>query len=167
MRRSQWQYLLQGATSACSSHVARPSSDDLHKRAERAAALVALGELSADAQSLTAEPWAPLKEATLTELRERQLQEQHSLLREEDLSFTSEHAFQLDGERSVGNLRGGRRGAAAGPSGGTLEHYRILLDDEYPTDLVITAAGFFVEGGDPSRCSCRLALGKDGRATKS
>ena len=42
--------------------------------------------------------------------------------------FQPASLFQLDEDRFLKNLRSARRGAAAGPSGMTNEHFRPLLD---------------------------------------
>ena len=57
-------------TAPARSRPADGSDDDVRRRAERAAALAHMGELSAAAQALTASPLAPATAETLAELRD-------------------------------------------------------------------------------------------------
>ena len=110
-------------------------------RAARAAALVHLGELSAAGRALVCEPLAPGDEATLAELRDpaRRPSEPYGPVAREVLEFPPE-VCPLPLAAFVEGLRGARRGSAAGPSGATNEHLRILLDDEEEDTLRLHAA---------------------------
>ena len=68
----QWQALLEDAhpTTAHSAPRPPPRRPNTQTRADRAAALAHLGELSAAARALTAEPLAPGTPATLAQLRD-------------------------------------------------------------------------------------------------
>ena len=108
------------------------------RRGERAARLASLGEVSAAARALTAQPLAPGTLETLQELRDP-ARRPPSLARPVPLdaqAFQPPSPLVLNSARLVSNLRSARRGAAPGPSGATAEHYRILLDDEESTSLL-------------------------------
>ena len=114
--------------------------------------LAHLGELSAAASALQAAPLAPVDQHTLEELwdpakrpRERQIPLPTWLADYRP----SAGPLALIAEKLCTNLRGARRGAAAGPSGGTAEHLRVLLDDEECTDLMFHAASSVVRGEVP------------------
>ena len=117
---------------AAASQSAREPRDVMQVRADRAAALAHLGELSAAAQALTAEPLAAGDEETLAKLRDpiRRPQIQQMPLAAGIVQFQAARRVRLSWERFLANLRGARRGSAAGPSGCTNDHLRILLDDE-------------------------------------
>ena len=66
----------------------------------------------------------------------------------------------VDAAKFFCNLRGARQGAAAGPSGCTAEHLRILLDDEGCSDLLLHAAQLFAAGRVPAKVVDGLRLGR-------
>ena len=130
-------------TSAAGSDVPGPpranaADDDAQRRAERAAAVAHLGELSAASAALTAMPMAPASLEALAALRDP---ERRPPTRQVPLppDFRSSHPcdpLALNSQRFLRNVRSGRRGAAAGPSGRTAEHLRVLADDEASADLL-------------------------------
>ena len=67
-RAGRWNELLREASAPPSQQRGDPATDEV--RAHRAAALVHVGELSAAARALTAEPLAPGTSDTLAELRD-------------------------------------------------------------------------------------------------
>ena len=119
----------------------------MQARAERAAALAHLGELSAASQALTAEPLAEGSDATLRELRDSARRPgageaaaaaamsaelganaaeieaaAHDAARQQQMpisdgvqQYVPGRRLSLSWERFLANLRGARRGSAAGP----------------------------------------------------
>ena len=127
------------AKAAAGSDVSGPSranaaDDDAQRRAERAAALPHLGELSAASAALTAMPMAPASLEALAALRDP---ERRPPTRQVPLppDFRSSHPrdpLALNSQRFLRNVRSGRRGAAAGPSGCTAEHHRVFFFSRAP-----------------------------------
>ena len=142
--RGEWPALLQAAsrTAACPQEAARHVAPDPEARAARAAALVHLGELSAAGRALVAEPLAPATDATLAELRDPQRRppEPYDPMPSEIANFAPHEPCPQSLPAFLACLRTARRGAAAGPSGATAEHLRILLDDEVDSQLLHCAA---------------------------
>ncbi|CAJ1360966.1 unnamed protein product, partial [Effrenium voratum] len=120
---------------------ANAADDDAQRRAERAAALAHLGELSAASAALTAMPMAPASLETLAALRdpERRPPTCQVPLPPDFRSSRPRDPLALNLQRFLHNVRSGRRGAAAGPSGCTAEHLRVLADDEASADLLLRA----------------------------
>ena len=112
----------------------RGPADDLAARAERAQALVMMGEISSGRQALEGAA-VPSTDHTLHLLTdtERRLPNPVKELPPEMLEFIPEVPFALDEKRFAQNLRTSRRGAAPGPSGMISEHLRPLLSR--PADL--------------------------------
>ena len=136
--------------------------DDDQTRSERAAALAQLGEMSAAARALTAEPLAEGNEATLAELRDpaRRPQEPYRQLPQDLREFLPDEPFHLSWRRFLANLRGVRRGAAAGPSGATAEHYKIMLDDEESARFLYAAARALARAEIPPEILAGIRLGR-------
>ena len=65
----------------------------------------------------------------LSEMRSEDLRTPGEPMPAELTNFVPPRAFELDESKFNRNLRSSRRGAAAGPSGMTMEHLRPLLDD--------------------------------------
>ena len=138
-----WPQLLADASRAAPTHPRNGSSmPDDTARAARAAALVHLGELSAAGRALVCGPVAPGSEATLAELRDpaRRPSEPYGPIAGEVLEFQPPKPCLLPLAAFVAGLRGARRGSAAGPSGATRKHLRILLDGEEDTLRLHVAA---------------------------
>ena len=136
---------------------------EAQRRAERAVALVHLGELSAARAALDATPLAPATDETLAVLRDPTKRPQTSQvpLPEWLSNFSPENGHMaVDAAKFFGNLRGARRGAAAGSSGCTAEHLRILLDDESCFNLLLHAAQLFAAGRVPAKAVNGLRLGR-------
>ena len=107
----------------------RRSSDDVQRRAERAHALVQLGELSAGRQALEGASLAPGTDATYQALKNPL--KRPPVPREplpDDLFVRRGGRVHLDRDMFAKNLRVARRGAAGGPSGMTTDHLRPLLE---------------------------------------
>ena len=112
----------------------RPHGDDVCRRADRAQALVQMGELSAGRAALEVASLAPGNEATrraLTDPSRRPPEPREPL--QDDLFQRRGPWFSLDHDIFAKNLRVARRGAAAGPSGMTADHLRPLLESEQDT----------------------------------
>ena len=130
-RAGRWNELLRKASAAAAAPPSRqrgdPGTDEAH--AHRAAALVHLGELSAAARALTAEPLAPGTSDTLAELRDpaRRPPEPYAPLAEATLRHAPDHPCPLPQLAFLECLRSARRGSAAGPSGATNEHRLVAL----------------------------------------
>ena len=74
--------------------------------------------------------------------------------------------LDLSADRLFANLRGARRGAAAGPSGAIAERLRVLLDEEEGTDLFHHAVSCLVQGLIPSDVVAELRIGRMVALTK-
>ena len=109
----------------------RRSGDNIEQRAIRAETFVQVGELSHARQVLEGGDLAPRNQTTLDALRDeiRRLANPREPMPAELTNFVLPRAFELDESKFNRNLRSSRRGAAAGPSGMTMEHLRPLLDD--------------------------------------
>ena len=164
-RRGDWHSLLRAA---CASTPARPASrppaggTDVDRRAARASALVRLGELSAASRALTAEPLADGNAATLAELRDPRRRPQTPVvpLSPEVLNHVPAEPCPLPDTLLLANLRTARRGSAAGPSGMTNEHLRLMLDDPCDLGLLHQAALRFANAAVPAPVLAAARLGR-------
>ena len=135
-RRREWRSLLE-ARAQCDTRAAqarcrrrRRQVDDVEQRAIRAETLIHLGELSHARQVLEGAELAPGNQATLdAQDEERRPPLPTRCLPPDLVHHMPIRPFQLDEHIFSRNLRSSRRGAAAGPSGMTMEHLRPLLDD--------------------------------------
>ena len=102
----------------------------MSQRADRALRLVQLGELSSARQALEGAEVAPGDRNTLAALQDpvRRPAFPRDPLPEDLLTRVPARLFELDKGMFSKNLRSARRGAAAGPSGMTVEHLQPLLD---------------------------------------
>ena len=123
--------------------------------------LAQMGELSAASRALVAEPLAALTGATLAELRDpaRRPPTRQVALSDDVVAFRPAAGLTLCPERLSSNLRRARRGAAAGPTGCTNEHLRVLLDNEEDTRLLYQAAQMLAAASLPPPILDALALG--------
>ena len=148
------------AAATCNSrHTSRKKArGEVQIRAERAAALAQLGELSAASSALTAPPLAPANAATVAALRDPDRRPPTCQVPlPEAIAAPPLHLNQA---KLVANLRSARRGAAAGPSGTTTEHLRVLLDDEESAQLLYDAAQCLASGDIPQDILRGLRLGR-------
>ena len=120
----------------------------LPRSRRRRTVLVASGEISAGRAALEGAPVALGSQATLYALTDktRQTRTLCEPLPEELSNFQPETAFCLDRDRFLRNLRGARRGAAAGPT----EHLRPLLDSTRDSDLLWELGCSFGQGRVPA-----------------
>ena len=145
VRRGEWPCLLAAAEAALRTPEAdslRASRAEVEARATRATALVHLGELSAAARALVSQPLAPGSSDTLQELHDPANRPQAPYAPPDPmlLAFRPEEQCALRLHPFLASLRTARRGSAAGPSGITNEHLRMLLDDEADCSLLHRAA---------------------------
>ena len=137
------------------------ANNDSQRRAERAAALAHLGEFSATSAALTASPMAPATRDTLRALRDpdrRPPQRQVPL--PDGLRDNLPAPLALCRKRFLQNVRGSRRGAAAGPSGRTAEALRVLVDDEASAELLFRAAEQLATAAVPPPVLAGVRLGR-------
>ena len=128
--------------------------DDVEQRAIRAETLIHLGELSHARQVLEGAEVAPGNQATLDALQDeaRRPPLPRDVLPPDLVHHMPIRPFQLDEHIFSRNLRSSRRGAAAGPSGMTMEHLRPLLDD------VRALHSFFLMGEQLAQAKVPLAI---------
>ena len=107
----------------------RRDQDNLESRSLRAEMLVSLGEMSSARQALEGVELAPRNQATLNALRDptRRPPRARAPLPDNVMTHTPHSAFELDEHQFSRNLRSATRGAAAGPSGMTTEHFAHCL----------------------------------------
>ena len=136
--------------------------DDVARRAERAAHLARLGELSAARQALIAEPLAPPSDSTLRELTDPERRPPHSYrpLPPDLLDFQPDAPVAIDRAALLTNLRRARKGSAPGPSGFTAEMLRLVLDDEEATLAFADAATLLARAQVPTAIAAAIALGR-------
>ena len=134
--RGQWtQLLITGrdcSDRACQSQYRRrrTQTDTIDRRAERAEALIYLGEFSSGRHALEGAPLAFGNEETrLAWTDERRRPPMlRAPLSEDLLSFQPESSLHLSQVLLLKNLKCAKRGAAGGPSGMTAEHLRPVLE---------------------------------------
>ena len=119
-----------------------------------------MGELSAARQALEATELAPGTETTRAKLQEQRPMTMHRPMAEELRRFQPEIPVHLSYRLFVRNLRRARRGAAAGPSGMTTEHLRILLDDESDAKLLHSVCNSFAQADVPESSLRAFRLGR-------
>ena len=161
-QQGEWLHLLREATGMRPEQGrGLPAAGDQAKAA-RATRLVQLGELSAAARALTAEPLAPGTAETLAELRDPERRPPHIQvpLSPELLSHQPATACPLPESVLLGCLRGARRGSAAGPSGATNEHLRLLLDEPADCTLLHQAAERLANANVPEPVLAAIRLGR-------
>ena len=76
------------------------------------------------------------------------------------MRFTPDRRVHLSWDKFLANLRGARRGSAAGPSGCTNEHLRLLLDDEESMRLLYHAAQRLGRAQIPADILAGLKIGR-------
>ena len=166
--RGEWWDLIR-ASAACDEQAAvgrrrrrRRPGDDLESRAARAEMLVHLGELSSTRQALEGAAVAPGCNLTLTMLSDPA--KRPPVLRDpvpdEVLHHVPSSLFELDEDRLLKNLRSARRGAAGGPSGMTVEHLRILLDNIRDSKLFFRACEQMVQAKVPDPIIAAIRVGR-------
>ena len=143
---------------------------DLDRRALRAEGLVQMGELSAGRQALEGASLAPGNRQTLDALQDPQRRppEPRDPIPRLVLDFVPEVPFDLDETKFASNVRSARRGAAAGPSGMTVEHIRLVLDNVRDAHLLFSMAEQLVVSCPRSTfCHRCPQIGEDDRLPKT
>ena len=153
----QWQSLLDASDECARVGVAskvrasrRPRQDNIQSRVQRAEALAQMGELSAGRQALEGADVAPGNLATLAQLtnpvRRPPIPRDHL---SGSATAVPVQPFDLDPELFCKNVRSGRRGAAPGPSGMTVEHLLGLVDSDHDMEVFASFAGLVSQGVSP------------------
>ena len=109
----------------------RDPQAELEQRRASARHFVGLAEVSRARHVLTAAPIAPGDTNTLRELTDpaRRPPSLQQALPDDLLAFEPQNALRLDRQLLIDTVRGCHRGSAAGLSGLTGEHLRVLLED--------------------------------------
>ena len=150
------------SSAACSSQAAvgrrrrrRRPGDDLERRAARAEMFVHLGELSSARQALEGASVAPGSNQTLGMLSDPA--KRPPILRDPIPEEVTRHVpsspFEMDEHRFLRNLPSARRGAAGAPSGMTVEHLRILLDNTRDSKMFFRVCENLAQGKVPDSIS--------------
>ena len=128
----------------------------------RACAQVQRGELSRARQTLTSAPLAPGNAETLRALSDpaRRPPQPRDPIPAEVASFVPESTPQLAPAAVAEALRSAKRGSAAGLSGATMEHYKLLLEDDEAVGLLAQAASLLVAADVPPGVLAALALSR-------
>ena len=152
--------LAAAATAGARATPSRPAAEGA--RADRATALTQLGELSAASHALTSEPLAPGTAATLAELQHPNLRPQHPYPDAPPLPRRDRDTppADLPVATFLSTLRSARRGSAAGPSGATNEHLRLLLAEAEDIRLLHSAAMRLASADIPDEVSGALRIGR-------
>ncbi len=157
----RWLELLEASRAPARRGVpARRASEE--QRAARAEALVFLGELSSARQALESAELAPGTPATLAALKdeERRPERPRDDLPPEVQAFRPRRRFKLEQKKLLRNLRGARKGAAAGPSGVTADHLKVLLEDEATSNLFCEMCQELAEADVPREAIAAKCLGR-------
>ena len=121
----------------------------------------AMGEPSSARQALEGATLAPGNSDTLNQLKDPTRRPPRP---REPLPHVVSHvpgrAFELDEQLLSRNLRSARRGAAAGPSGMTTEHLRLLCSDMRTLHVFFQVAEKFARGEIPESVVKIVKLGR-------
>ena len=160
----EWQALI-SASRMCSMQAAlsrtrrQRTERGVQHRVNRAQKLVHLGELSAVRQALEGAEVAPGNQETLMALRKRPASPRDECPLE--LVHHVPHTpFPLDEDLLNNNVRSAKRGAAAGPSGMTVEHLQPLLDHVRDLRLFFQVAECMARGQVPDMIQGAIRMGR-------
>ena len=136
--------------------------DDITRRAARALALVQMGELSAGRQALEGADLAPGTMETLRELRDpvRRPARIRQPLPPQVTDHMPDRPFELEEYGFAQVLRSSRKGAAAGPSGMTVDHLRPVLENPRDTHLLFTLGEKLARAEIPDSIVGAIRLGR-------
>ena len=142
--------------------VAGFTKDDLEKRVAGAELLCHLGELSSARQALEGATLAPGNSDTLDQLKDptRRPPRPREPMPHNVVNHVPGRVFELDEQLLSRNLRSARRGAAAGPSGMTTEHFRLLCSDMRTLHVFFQVAEKFARGEIPASVVKMVKLGR-------
>ena len=164
----RWTALLAAARDAADQHGPAPTAhaddDDAAslRRREAACAHVRRGEVYRGRTVLTAAALAPGTEDTFAALSDP-ARRPPALLTEipADVRDLQPDAPATLTDAAVGQaLRSSRRGTAAGLSGATCEHYKVLLDDAEALELFAHAANLLASAQIPANIAAALAVSR-------
>ena len=131
----------------------RRNADSSDRRAARDHVLVQLGELPAGRVALEAAQLAPGTEVTYRALTDPRRFSDHLL-------NMSPVLFELDEDTFAKNVRSARKGAAPGPSGMVVEHFRPLLDNPRDVHKFFLMAEQLAQGRAPEVAVQAIRLGR-------
>jgi len=134
----------------------------LKQRLQRACDQVKLGEVSAARQVLTSPDLAPGTAETLEQLTnvERRPLTPVQPIPDAILNFVPNTQLDLDLDKFFVALRSARKRSAAGLSGMSASHLKVLLDDEASLHRLGIAASAFARAAVPSEIAQGLALAR-------
>ena len=140
----------------------RTQSDTLERRAERAEALVHLGELSSGRQVLEGAALAPGNEVTRRALTDatRRPPIPRAPLSQDLLTHQPAVPFILSKTVLLKNLKCAKRGAAGGPSSMTAEHVRPLLESTRDCDRFWSMCQSLARGSIPDEIIATIRMGR-------
>ena len=155
----RWCELLDAAMPSTAQPQRSPGSD-VERMTERACAQVRRGELSRARQTLTSAPLAPSNADTLRLLSDPDKRPPHPRhpIPDDMVRFRAANPLRLRAPELVEVLRMAKRGSAAGLSGASVEHCRLLLEDEEALDLLAHAASLLANADAPADVLRALAL---------
>ena len=122
----------------------RQQSDDIERCAKRAWSLVQMGELSAGRHVLEAVVVAPGIQRTLDMLQDtsRRPRQPRAAVPGHIAQLQPDNLLDLDQFKFRECIHSARRGAAAGPSGMTAEHLKLMLESGVDIQHLDVASGF-------------------------
>ena len=140
----------------------RSPGSDVERMRERACAQVRRGELSRARQTLTGAPLAPSNADMLRLLSDPDKRPPHPRhpIPDDVVRFRAANPLRLKAAELGEALRTAKRGSAAGLSGASVEHYRLLLEDEEALDLLAHAASLLANADAPADVLRALALSR-------
>ena len=136
-------------------------ADEEQRSLREAVRLVRLGEFSKARQALLAAKLAPGTPETMEKLQDetRRPQEQLRSFTEEVRSAQPAEPVKLDKALFCSNVRVAPRSSSAALSGWRNEHWRVLLDEEYTTDLLYLVAAHVAKAEVPQGLGRALTTG--------
>ena len=142
--------------------------DEAASRRRRACAQVHNGDFSRARAILTGSPLAPGTPATLAALRDPARRPPHLLRPLSDVVLAAQPAepLRLSSHEVAEALRTARRGAAPGPSGATIDLYKLLLEEEEALQLFTQAVNLLASAAVPRTIVAALARARLTALTK-
>ena len=152
----------EAASSLATRRRRRNFPDTIDRRVERAQNLVLMGEVSSARHALDGEPVAPGTQRTFDLLSdpERRPPEPYNPMPEFVQNYQAETPFMLDKAKLLKNLKCARRGAAAGPSGMTADHLKVVLENHRDSDLFHNICQLLVRAAVPREIFSAIRIGR-------
>ena len=121
-----------------------------------------MGEVSSARHAMDGEPVAPGTQRTFDLLSdpERRPTEPYNPMPEFLQNAQAETPFMLDKAKLLKNLKCARRGAAAGPSGMTADHLKVVLENHQDSDLFHNISQLLVRAAVASEIFSVLRIGR-------